>query len=136
MKAANAVQSALFTRLSAIVTSATVYDDVPDLPEGEPFTDFPYIVIGNDTSVSWDTDDVLGETVTCTLHVFSRYQGKKEAKTILAEIYDALHRQAGNLSATGYRFVDCLLEFSEIFDDDDGATRHGVCRYRLTVEQE
>ena len=136
MKAANAIQAALYTRLVTSSIGASIYDDVPDLPEGQPFSDFPYIVLGNDVSEPWDTDDTLGETYVCTIHAFSRYQGKKEIKEIVAAIYTALHRQAANLSATGYRFVDCLYEYSEIFDDDDGATRHGVCRYRITIEQE
>jgi len=132
----NAVQGALFTRLESVVTSATIYDDVPDLPEGLPEANFPYVVIGNDTALTWDTDDTLGQRITTTLHVFSRYQGKKQAKTIMGEIYAALHRQSANLTATGFRFVDCLLDFSDIFDDDDGATRHGVCRYLITIEKE
>ena len=130
------VQQAVYTRLAAQISSATVYDDVPDMTEGLPAADFPYIVIGNDTEVAWDTDDTLGGNCTITLHAFSQYQGKKEAKEIMAAIDVALHRQAVNLSATGFRFVDCLREYSEVFDEDDGATRHGVCRYRITIEKE
>lgn len=130
------VQAAFFTRLSAEVALATIYDDVPDMRDGQPDDLYPYVVIGEDTSNPWDTDDTLGSSVTCTLHILSRYQGKKEAKQIMGEIYTALNRQAANLSATGYRFVDCLHEFSEIIDEDDGATRHGVCRYRVTIEKE
>jgi len=96
-------QTAIYTQLVAEVSGATVYDDVPGQSEGMPDESFPYIVIGEDNVVSWDTDDVLGGTVLSTLHIFSRYEGKKEIKAIMAEVYDALHRQAASLSATGYR---------------------------------
>ena len=131
----NPVQQAVFTRLTATV-SATVYDDVPDLADGIPDADFPYVVVGEDTATDWDTDNSTGNVVRLTLHVFSYYQGKKEAKTILGEIYTALHRQAGNLSATGYTFTDCLFDYADVVDEDDGAIRHGVCRYLITIEKE
>ena len=129
-------QSAIFTRLDAQISSAAIYDDVPGLPEGQPNADFPYIVIGDDNTLPLDTDDTLGATVFVTLHVWSRYQGKKEAKAILGDIYAALNRQSVNLAATGYRFTDCLFDFAEIFEERDGVTRHGVCRYKLVIEKE
>ena len=129
------VQKAVYDRLVAQVNSATTYDDVPQLPDGQPSADFPYIVIGDDYGESWDTDDTLGNEVEITLHVWSRYPGKKEAKEIMQDIYTALNRQQANLSAAGYRFVDCLHSFSDIFDEDDGKTRHGLCRYIILVEE-
>ena len=135
----NPVQQALYTRLVAIVTSATIYDDVPGLPDGQPTANFPYVVIGEDVSSPYDTDDVLGSVVIITLHTYTRgdaAQGKKLAKTIMGEIYTALNRQAANLTADGYRFVDCLFDFAEVIDEDDGATRHGVCRYNVTIEKD
>lgn len=130
------VQTAVYSRLTSVVSSATIYDDVPRLSNGQPDANFPYIVIGDDDLQSWDTDDTLGATVVITLHIWSRYQGKKEVKQVMQDIYSALNRQAGNLSATGYRFVDSLHDFSTVMDDPDGATRHGVCRYQITVEKE
>lgn len=128
-------QAAIYARLVADVTSATVYDDVPDQPDGMPDDAFPYIVIGEDTAQDWDTDDTLGSQVNCTIHVWSIYQGKKEVKEIMGEIYNSLHRNESNFSAAGYRFVDSLLQFSEVIDEDDGATRHGICRYLVTIER-
>lgn len=124
-------QKGIFDALDGVI-SATVYDDVPDLPEGMPDSNFPYVVVGDDTSRPWDTDDQLGEELTITLHIWSRYRGMKQVKDIMGEIYDVLHR--GSPTATGMRIVDCLFEFADTFLEDDGITRHGVCRYRLTVE--
>ena len=130
------VQTAVYKRLVASISSAQVFDDVPGLPEGKPDSDFPYIVIGEDSARPWDTDDVLGSQVFVMLHIWSRYEGKKEAKAIMADCYNALNRESENLSATGFRFVDCLFDFAEVFDENDGVTRHGVCRFKLTMEKE
>ena len=130
------IQTAVYNRLVSQISSAQIFDDVPGLPEGKPDTDFPYIVIGEDTAAPNDTDDTLGSHLFITLHVWSRYEGKKEAKAIMADLYNALNRQASNLVAVGFRFTDCLFDFAEVFDENDGATRHGVCRYKLTVEKE
>lgn len=131
----NPIQIAVFTRLTAQLTDVNVWDHSPSQPDGLPESGFPYVMLGDDTSSAWDTDDSLGASCTITLHVWSRYAGKKEAKTIIGQIYTALHRQAANLTAAGYTFIDCLHEFSEVIDEIDGKTRHGVTRYRLTVEK-
>jgi len=130
------VQQAVYTRLTNAVNSATTYDDVPANPEGLPLADFPFIVIGQDYGTDWDTDDTLGGELTVVIHIWSRGEGMKELKSIMADCYSALHRQADNLSAAGYRFVDCLHEFTDTFTDGDGRTRHGVCRYSVIVEKE
>lgn len=129
-------QQAIFSRLTTAMVSVNVYDDVPALPEGQINANFPFIAIGDDTEGAWDTDDQLGATVTATIHVWSRYAGKEEAKLIMGQIYQALHRKADNLSAPGYHFIDCIHEFSQVFDQSDGATRHGVCRYRILMQKE
>lgn len=129
-------QTAIYTRLVAEVSSATTYDDVPGLPEGLPDTDFPYIVVGEDYALPWDNDDQLGNNVYVQLHIWSRYQGKKEVKEIMGDIDAALNRQAANLSAAGFAFLDCLLDYSAVFSESDGKTRHGVCRYKLTMQKE
>ena len=130
------IQQAVYTRLVSEVSSATIYDDVPNSPPGEPRTDHPFVVVGQDTITPWDTDDQLGGDAFVNLHVWSRYEGKKEIKEIMQEIYDALNRQAANLSATGYRFVDCLFDYSEVNDRNDGETRHGLIRFKILIEKE
>lgn len=129
------VQTAIYNRLSAELAT-NIYDDVPDLPEGMPEDDFPYIVIGDDTHQAWDRDDTVGARVTVTLHVYSRYSGMLQIKTIVQNIYTALNRQSANLSASGYNFVDCLFEYSDFRELRDGKTRHAVCRYRILIEKE
>lgn len=126
------VQQAVFTALSGVI-SCQVYDDAPYQTDGLPLDQMTFVVIGNDTFVPFDTDETLGAEMTVTLHVWSRYPGMKQVKTILGEIYDALNR--ATLTATGYDFIDCLHEFSETKRASDGETRHGVTRYRITLRE-
>lgn len=127
-------QEIVFTALSAGSIGANVYDDVPYLPEGMPGQNFPYVVIGDDTTAPWDTDETLGKEVNITLHIWSRAAGFKETKLIMGNIYDTLNR--GSLSKAGYNVVDCLCEFTETVRDPDGETRHGIMRFKLTIQKE
>ena len=104
-----------------------VYDHVP---QG---TAYPYVVIGEDTAIEWDTDTSDGVESTLTIHVWSRLKGRRETKEIMELIYDALHR--AELQIEGLHSVFCYWEFSETFLDPDGETRHGVTRFRIKAEE-
>jgi hypothetical protein len=66
--------------------SATVHDHVPS------GTAFPYIVIGEETMTDESsTKDIDFNNFTLTIHTFSRNRGRKEAKQIMARIYELLH---------------------------------------------
>ena len=131
----NPLQVAVFNRLEAALPSRRIYDDPPNQPDGMPENLFPYVTIGHDTITPFDTDGSIGASATITLHVWSRKNGKKQAKQILGELYSALNRQAVSLSAAGYHFVDSLFEFSEVLEEVDGKTRHGIIRFRITMEK-
>lgn len=127
-----AAQQAVFSALSSM--SCDVFDTAPALPEGMPKSGFPYVVIGDDTSSADEADDILGAQVTVTLHFWSSASGLMEAKALMGEAYDLLHRQKP--PAPGFKSVDCLWEFSNVTTGPDGQTRHGVQRYRLTLHKE
>jgi len=126
-------QELVFSALDGKLTSCTVFDTAPFLPEGAPSTSFPYCVIGNDTTEPWDTDDTLGTQISLTLHFWSRAKGMKQVKALMDQAYGLLHRAA--LAKTGYSVIDCLFEFGEAMNDPDGQTKHGVQRYRLTIRE-
>lgn len=111
-----------------------IYDNVPQALDSGNDSFFPYVTIGDDTMIDWDTDTSQGKEATLTIHVWSRYRGRKEVKEIQGIIYDILH--LSNLIITGYHSVLMLSEFSETLLDPDGLTRHGVQRFRLIVEKE
>jgi hypothetical protein len=127
-----AAQEAIFDEINGAI-DADVFDDVPFLPEGKPDEDFPYVVIGNDTAAPFDTDDIVGANITVTLHFWSRSSGMKEVKALMGDVYDLLNRS--KLAASSAVVVDCLYEFGETMVDPDGRTRHGVQRYRLTMQE-
>jgi len=129
---ASAIQTKIYEVLNAGL-AYPVYDDVPFLPEGMPTNNFPYVVIGDDTLIPFDNDSQIGVDATLTIHVWSKYRGRKETKDIQGEIYTLLNR--ASLTITGYNVVDILFEFSETFVENDGTTRHGVQRFRITVQE-
>lgn len=128
-----ALQQAVYDQLSGYPGMPAVYDDVPVDVKGQPAVAFPYVVIGEDTHIPFDTDDSLGSESTLTLHTWSRYRGKKECKEIMALNYDALTRQS--LAVDGYDLITIEFEYSEVVLDPDGITRHGVQRFRALTEQ-
>jgi hypothetical protein len=128
-----AAQELVFAALNGNLTGCGVYDTAPFLPEGAPATSFPYVVIGNDTNRPWDTDDQRGAEITLTLHFWSRTDGFKQVKALMDQAYGILHRAI--LTKAGYSVTDCLMEFSDAMNDPDGKTKHGIQRYRMTVQE-
>jgi len=131
-----AIQSAVFSRLknysplTAIIKA--VYDDVPQPADSGKLATFPYVVIGDDSIVEWDTDTELGADATVTIHIWSRAKGRKEVKAITDVIYNALHRY--DIIVTGYSLVGVDWVSAQSFLDADGITRHGIAVFRITIE--
>ena len=131
---ANANLSALLAKDINNKNNSAIYDNVPESVDSGNDSVFPYVTIGDDTFLEWDTDNSVGKEGTLTIHSWSRYRGRKEVKEIQGAIYDVLH--LSNLNITGYYSVLMLSEYSETLVDPDGLTRHGVQRFRLIVEKE
>lgn len=108
-----------------------IYDRGPQAEESEDESAFPYVVIGDDTAIEHETDETQGQESTITLHVWTRYRGKREVKLIFDALYAVLHE--AQLTISGQLFVYCLWEFSETFEDQDGLTLHGVTRFRVVT---
>ncbi len=128
------VQLALYNALTgdaALVALAPggIYDHVP----GSNESSYPRITIGDDTLLDWDTDTSYGAELTCTIHVWSVEAGREQAKMILAKIAEILHDQ--RLAVAGFDDVYVRREFEEVTTLQDGATRHGIARYRIVVEE-
>jgi len=126
-----AAQKIVFGALTGI--SATVTDTPAFTPEGEPAHQFPSIVIGRDTMRDWSQDGRRGADITVTLHFWSRSAGMAQVKGLMGGAYSRLNRAA--LSLTGYAVTDCLCEFATTTTEPDNVTRHGVQRYRLTIQE-
>ncbi len=126
------VQAALYGALNGNV-SASVFDHVPFEPEGAENANFPTVIVGETEMTPFDNDSHRGVYADASIHVWSRYMGRKEVRDLLDAIYGILHR--ANLSGTGVRFVDCLFVGSDVFTMEDGKTREGIARFRLTVQE-
>jgi hypothetical protein len=126
MSAELEIQKAIFTRLNTAL-SVAVYDDVPDNAIA------PYVVIGDDTLLEFDSDFGIGFEATITVHSWSKYRGRAEVKGLMGLIYDALHR--AEFTVQGYNLLGCDCEFSETFLESDGVTRHGVQRFRILIRE-
>lgn len=103
-----------------------IYDDVPERPV------FPYITIGDDEARDWSTGSEAGAEHALTLHVWSRYAGRREAKLLMDEIAACLHDQPLALSAR--RLINLRHAGMETFRLGDGETWHGLVRFRAVTE--
>jgi hypothetical protein len=120
------IQKAVYTTLKGAL-SVPVYDHVPQK------TAYPYVVVGDDTAIPWDTDDSLGTEATVTVHAWSQYRGAAEAKQLLGQIYAALHR--ADIAVQNAHTIESIAEFQQTIVESDGLTRHGIIRFRITVDE-
>jgi len=111
------------SNLQSLVTD--VYDFVPEN------TAFPYVKVGEETSIDNGTKTLQGNEHTLVIHTFSRYRGSKEVKEIMSRIYALLHESS--LSVTGASLVNLRFEFSDVIKENDGFTSHGLQRFRAVV---
>lgn len=130
-----AVQKAVYDRLNTHpgLAGVGVYDYVPQDPrsEAESFK-FPYLVIGEDLVVNWDTDAETGFEYTLTIHVWSRHKGALETKQIMDEARIALNRTQLDVLGLNVLFIDC--ESMSVAQRDD-TTYHGMMEFRLLAEE-
>jgi hypothetical protein len=124
--AALSVQKALFTLLSNGLT-VPVYDAVPDNSA------FPYVVLGEDTESEFGGKNLTGSELTHTLHIWSRYRGFTEAKSIMDSIVRLVTAIPLDLSAWGFYPVIAQVDMAEVWSEEDGVTRHGAVRLRIKV---
>jgi len=94
-------------------------------------TAYPYVQVGDDSMADNSTKDLDGNIHSIMIHTWSRYRGDKEAKEIMARIYELLHNSS--LSVSGASLVNARFETSDILNDPDGITKHGVQRFRFVI---
>ena len=94
-------------------------------------TAYPYVQVGDDSMADNSTKDLDGNVHSIMIHTWSRYRGDKEAKEIMARIYELLHNSS--LSVSGASLVNARFETSDILNDPDGITKHGVQRFRFVI---
>lgn len=125
------IQVALVARLKATagvvaLVGQRIYDG--EAPQGAAR---PYIVVGEGTEEPQNAfgSEGLDDTVTC--HVFSDYNGRKEAFEIVAAMDAAL---VTALTITGWGSAHMRPDFATILVEADG-TRHVPRRYRILARK-
>lgn len=121
------LQQAIFARLDSML-GETVFDHVPQNAV------FPFVVVGDASITSWGAGDFDGEQHVLSIHVWSRYQGRKEMKQIMGGIVEALN--GVSLGLSGHHLVDLRFVFADEFPDPDGVSRHGLVRFRAFTHPE
>jgi len=123
------LQKSIFNALDGDSTLQNLVTDVYDfVPEN---TVFPYVKVGEETSIDNGTKTLQGNEHTLVIHSFSRYRGSKEVKEIMSRIYALLHESS--LSVSGASLVNLRFEFSDVIKENDGFTSHGLQRFRAVV---
>jgi hypothetical protein len=127
-----ALQTGLRTALLADAVLVTalggeqVFDDVPrDAP-------FPYITLGDIDTRDWSTQTSRGHEHTVTLHLWSRYRGRKQVQDLIAEVDRILDGADPPLS--GYRLVNLSTVFWTAQREPDGEVYRGTVRLRAVTE--
>ncbi|MBI1650830.1 DUF3168 domain-containing protein [Hyphomicrobium sulfonivorans] len=127
-----ALQQAMLTALTsdsalvALLGGTHVWDSVPARAP------FPYVAFAGATERDWSTGTDQGSEHAVTLHVWSRYAGRKEAQAIITAVRDVLHE--AELSVSGHALINLRHESSEIVRHSDGETYQGIMRLRAVTE--
>lgn len=128
------LQQSVFAALSGdaaltnILGADRIYDAVPQPPC------FPYIVVDQTQIRDWSTTGGAGSEHTLLLHVWSRYEGKREVCEIAEAVRVVLDGAALHLSK--HRLVALTHQYSDLKHDEDGETLHGIVRFRAVTEPE
>ena len=103
-----------------------VFDDVPrEAP-------FPYITIGEIETRDWSTQTSRGNEHTVTVHVWSRYRGRKQVQELIGEVDRILDGTDPPL--TGHRLVNLSTVFWTALREPDGEVYRGTVRLRAVTE--
>lgn len=126
------LQKAIYTSLSSHTPLTDKVQGILDDTDADQL--FPYVVIGEPSSVPAYTKTSTREEIAWTLHCWSQYQGKRESFEILSLMNEAFTQQPLSLDG-GFSVSSFQAEQMQVFTDIDGETRHGILRVRFIVHQ-
>lgn len=129
----DALIQAIYTRLTtyAPVNSAVngVYTYVPQDPESEDASAFPYITINGVSLTPDDSKTENGIIALFDIAVWSRSKSALTWRGIASDVYDALQKY--DLSVTGVNVIDCRFDASNEVQSPDGITNSHVTTIRV-----
>lgn len=96
---------------------------------------FPYVTLGETSSMTQDTFSNEGQHIVATLHLWSAKKGKYEVLQLHNLVHSALHK--ANLSLTNNHNIACLYDTGELVEDDSTGVNlmHYTERYRIDTEE-
>ena len=129
--AALPLQAAVVARITPALASASAAGDaVPVLQTVKQSQAKPYVTVGEDIALPWNTLTTKGESIAFTLHAYSDQGSHAELGGILAAIKKALDGAA--LAVAGHRLVSLRFVSSQR-QNDPGSIKHGIIRFRALV---
>jgi len=112
--------------LVAALGGEQVFDNVPrDTP-------FPYVTIGDIETRDWSTQTSRGHEHTVTIHLWSRYRGRKQVQELIGEVDRIL--DGADPPIFGYRVVNLSTVFWTAQREPDGEVYRGTVRLRAVTE--
>ena len=130
------LQAAITTKLTGdsahmALIGSRFYDHVPDTVDD---ASFPFENVSSVTETWADSFDTGFRAVTLQLDVWSRYHGRKEAYGIQSSQIALLNRKQDVISLATLHLVSIRMDYSDVLEDPDGLTWHGVTRYLALVQ--
>jgi hypothetical protein len=123
------LQAAIIRKLESITARGNITFPIFDsVPQDQPA---PYVTVGEAIVTDYSADVTTGFNMLFTVHTWTDYFGLVECKNIQAEIYGRLNRCV--LNVAGYNCLGCDFESSDIMDDPNGITKHGVQQFRVLM---
>ena len=125
------LQISIFQRLrndTKVTGKASVHDSVSES------TPMPYITIGEDNSVPYDTKTFYGEEIDHMIYVYSAYNGKKEVKEIMNAVLESLSSEPLELQS-GFFVEYNNIEMMEVTEVNGSPVKRGVMRFNFIIRQ-
>jgi hypothetical protein len=123
------LQAAIIAKIGpSIITNGITAPVLDTVEQDKPS---PYVTVGEAIVTDYSADVTTGFNMLIMVHTWANYEGFFECKNIQARIYELLNRSV--LTVTGYNCLGCDFESSDIMDDPNGITKHGVQQFRVLM---
>lgn len=136
---ADDLQQAVFNQLnhssvtnllsSAYSPLVAIFSDVPEAPDSEAESYFPFISFGQNTITAFDEKDKVGGNALVQINIWARSTSMLGIKAIADAVDARLRRQA--LSIAGATHITTELESSTPIPELDGKTKRILSIYRV-----
>ncbi|MBL4617068.1 MAG: DUF3168 domain-containing protein [Robiginitomaculum sp.] len=128
-----ALQEAIFSHLqqdanvqAVLGSPVRLYDD----PPAEPI--YPFASFGRHQSRDTDADTFALNEQTLSLHIWSRYRGKREAQQILEAVRGSLNDMPPAMN--GHRLVSIRTVFADVLRARNGRIFQAILRLRALTQ--